>query len=104
MDKITILASKAPWARSIDLLICSSDSQRIVSQATSISFEDVPEGTLLEPTIHLRYEEAQTLMDELWNCGIKPSEMKDDALELKSTKYHLEDMRRIAFKYIEHDN
>lgn len=41
---------------------------------------------------------AQQLMDELWKCGLRPSEGTGSAGQLASVQYHLEDMRRLVFE------
>ena len=49
-----------------------------------------------DPTMHLRYEEAQRLMDELWRCGLRPSEGTGSAGSLAATERHLKDMQEIT--------
>lgn len=56
------------------------------------------------PTVTLSCSAAlaeQVLMDELWDRGFRPSEGLGSAGALAATQQHLEDMRRIAFRYIE---
>lgn len=36
-------------------------------------------------------------MDQLWNCGLRPTEGSGSAGSLAATQRHLEDMRKIAF-------
>lgn len=74
-----------------------------VSQAIAKPFvlEQVEDGVLIaEPFIKLDIASAQQLMDELWRCGIKPTEGTGSAGSLKATERHLEDMRKVAFKYL----
>ena len=49
------------------------------------------------PTFWLRPEQAQALMDDLFNAGVRPSEMGYPG-QLAAVKYHLEDMRRLVFE------
>lgn len=42
----------------------------------------------------------QVLMDDLWNCGIRPTEGKGSAGQLDAVQNHLNDMRRIAQKLL----
>lgn len=49
-------------------------------------------------TLRLEQEEAQHLMDALWDSGIKPSEGTGSAGALLATQKHLEDMRRLVLK------
>jgi len=50
------------------------------------------------PTFVLDKAAAQLLMDDLWNCGLRPSEGSGSAGALAATQRHLEDMRRLVFK------
>jgi hypothetical protein len=40
---------------------------------------------------------SQVLMDDLWACGVRPTEGSGSAGSLKATENHLDDMRKIAF-------
>jgi hypothetical protein len=50
---------------------------------------------------HLDPNEAQTLMDDLWQAGLRPSEGSGSAGSLAATERHLADMQKIAFKFLE---
>lgn len=56
-----------------------------------------PRQELPEP-FPMSWDDAQSLMDQLWNCGVRPTEGTGSAGSLAATKNHLEDMRRIVFK------
>lgn len=43
---------------------------------------------------------AQELVNSLWECGIRPAAAKGSAGQLSAVQYHLEDMRKIAFKNV----
>ena len=66
---------------------------------TKITQED--EYTAPEPLFKLDHEEAQTLMDALWDCGIRPSEGMGSAGQLAAVQNHLKDMQKIAFAYLD---
>lgn len=57
------------------------------------------------PMMELRYEAAQRLMTELWNCGLRPDGFvatEESAKGMIAMQgQHLEDMRKIAFAFIE---
>jgi hypothetical protein len=86
----------------IELLARTFDhTTRTYAVATKIDFEDVPEskvGMRVEPFAFLDEMEAQTLMNDLWRCGLRPSEEVGSVGELRAVKYHLEDMRRLVFE------
>jgi len=50
-----------------------------------------------EPALRMHKKAAQLLMDELWRCGLRPSEGTGSAGSLQATERHLHDMQRIAF-------
>lgn len=53
------------------------------------------------PLLQLRPEQAQLLMDDLWRCGLRPSEGSGSAGALAATQAHLKDMQTLTFKLIE---
>lgn len=71
------------------------DSAKYV--ATSISFSKHKIGQWVDPLLNLQREEAQQLMDELWNAGVRPVGAAGSAGQLDAVKYHLEDMRKLVF-------
>lgn len=50
-----------------------------------------------DPAMSISMKDAQRLMDELWHCGLRPSEGSGSAGSLRATEKHLDDMRKIAF-------
>jgi hypothetical protein len=65
-----------------------------------IEFETLPEGEASHPIAAMNDEEAQCLMDSLWDCGIRPTAGQGSAEQLAATERHLEDMRTIAFSTV----
>ena len=61
---------------------------------TMVSCEEGP--AINQPTLTISTEEAQFLMDELWRCGLRPSEGTGSAGSLAATERHLKDMQDIA--------
>lgn len=53
------------------------------------------------PTMRLDPQDAQLLMDQLWNCGVRPTEGTGSAGALAAKDEHLQDMRRIAFSQLQ---
>lgn len=73
------------------------------SVASGITFKEVePDYVLPEsPFLSLSRTDAQTLMDELWRCGLRPSEGSGSAGAMAATQLHLKDMQTIAFELLE---
>lgn len=54
--------------------------------------EEVPEFLSLSPTI------AQSLMDQLFECGVRPTQGFGSPGQVEALKNHVDDLRQIAFK------
>jgi len=104
-DRIEIRAEKPLYRNRIDLLLLahgfSSGGGETLSVGRSVAFELLPEDHVFgEPTVSLQMREAQMLMDELWRCGLRPSEGTGSAGSLAATQAHLKDMQTIAFQLL----
>jgi hypothetical protein len=51
----------------------------------------------INPTIVLAPKEAQDLVNDLWDAGIRPIAAKGSSGQLEAVEKHLKDMRHIAF-------
>ena len=89
-----IRAQKLPWNSGVELVILSHDGTSVCYQLMMCKV--VPESAI-EPTVKIGITEAQVLMDDLWNAGIRPTEGTGSAGSLRATERHLEDMRRLIF-------
>jgi hypothetical protein len=69
--------------------------------AKNIEWEERQEAQLISPIFYMQIQDAQVLMDDLWAAGMRPTEGTGSAGSLSATQKHLEDMRRIAFRFIE---
>ncbi len=50
------------------------------------------------PTVQLNKHAAQKLMDDLWDCGLRPSEGSGSAGQLAAVQNHLADLRKLLSK------
>ena len=64
---------------------------------TELENKDLFASNVLPP-VTLDKTAAQKLIDELWDCGLRPSEGSGSAGCLAATQRHLEDMRTLVFK------
>jgi hypothetical protein len=88
-----------PWRRGIGLHIGVQDLDGSMSVARNIRLERMKEGEIFaDPVMQLDMASAQSLMDELWHAGIRPSEGSGSAGSLAATERHLADMRALVFK------
>lgn len=92
---IRVQCDNAPWRRGVEFLIRQGRSHRGV-----VTFEEIPDGSIPEPSFMLAREDAQSLMDELWACGFRPTEGSGSAGSLAATQRHLDDMRKLVFDNI----
>lgn len=99
---IELLLHRSPWRDGLEVLICERDHRDgITAVARALTLEKLPESerdNQLDPTMRLDGEAARRLMDELWRCGIRPSNGAGNVGQLAATEKHLEDMRTLVFK------
>lgn len=93
-EKIEVRAHRGPWNRWIELVAFTGNSA-----AVNVEMRKIEDGEPLElvPIFRLHETEAQTLMDDLWHAGIRPTEGSGSAGSMRATEKHLADMRVIAF-------
>ena len=89
-----------PWSRCLDLWIFQKDHDGKVSVATDFEMKPLALNELATPppAFSLSMLAGQELMDELWRCGLRPTEGTGSAGALAATQKHLEDMRTLVFK------
>ncbi len=90
---MNIRMRKTDWNAGLRFLI--RDGRHYVENLT---FKPAKEGEYIGETGHLTPEEAQVLMDDLWNCGLRPTEGTGSAGSLKATQNHLSDLQRLVFR------
>jgi hypothetical protein len=93
--KTVIRAQSTPWHLGVELFIGDQDGKTRVKE---ILLERLDEMVQAPPSFNLDRMEAQTLMDDLWNCGIRPTEGSGSAGALRAVERHLEDLQKLVFK------
>jgi len=88
-----------PWYAGLSFIWFEPEQDGKISVADPITIRLVEKDAMpaVKPMLTLRKDEAQVLMDDLWNCGIRPTDRANDVGELRATKEHLKDMQRIVF-------
>lgn len=77
----------------------SGEDRLVVAQP--VEFKQLtPEEAVFEGAyaMVLKRDDLQSLMDELWSVGVRPSEGTGSAGSLAATERHLKDMRSLVFK------
>jgi len=70
---------------------------RDYSVARFLQLEPAPKNRPFDPFISIDRRTAQQLMDDFWDCGLRPSEGTGSAGAMAATQKHLQDMTTIAF-------
>lgn len=97
MQTITeFYAERFRFGSTIQLQAICRHSNGSLSVAQNITFRDIEEGECCEPFVTISSTAAQMLMDELWRCGLRPTQGEGSAGSLAATERHLKDMRQIA--------
>lgn len=99
MRKMEVWAERSMIRNSIDLWVVDKTGDRVAYglPLTMQTMTPEQEDCVVDSTMSLPVPTAQILMDELWRCGIRPTEGTGSAGSLAATERHLEDMRAIAF-------
>lgn len=64
---------------------------------------DVPKGNEpYAPSAEISMSAAQTLMDQLWVCGLRPTQSDTNAGALSALKDHLKDLQKINDQLLAH--
>lgn len=106
MKRLEIYCELRNFGRSIDLHVSNYRSAlegaEIVQVAMPLVFEkrSVSEDNG-PPALSLTMQDAQDLIDQLWRCGLRPSEGSGSAGALAATQLHLKDMQTITFELLE---
>jgi len=92
-EKIRVTADYSVINRGIELWILQDDNK--VAELTFIPYTP---GNRVQSTLSLSTKGGQDLMDQLWQCGLRPTEGQGSAGALLATEKHLSDMRTIVAK------
>ncbi len=94
-------AQKGNWGADVEIVLADK-REKGYAYVTDliITYDENNHGRVIDPTFKLSYEDAQQLMDDLWQCGLRPSEGTGSAGALAATQEHLDDMRKLVFDYI----
>jgi len=102
MMSLRIDAHREVWSNKINLRIAEVvDGKLYLAKPVEFSAAELTDGDYVNPCISFNQTEAQTLMDALWFCGVRPTEGSGSAGSLKATQDHLKDMQKIAFHFLE---
>ena len=95
-NTIEIFTQLSPWSKSVEFCVVSRDGEQFYKAEPLIMKETSPD-LIAEPLFTLSHKAVQSLIDDLWRCGYRPSEGSGSAGQLRATQNHLNDMRKLVF-------
>jgi len=95
MNGIDVMARREEWSMGVSLFLRQKQGKGWAS-ANPIVMAPHEQGERIDPMVTIDMRAAQQLMDELWQCGLRPSEGTGSAGSLAATERHLKDMQTIA--------
>lgn len=76
--------------------------RRYVALPAAFTLKEQTElGVMTEPTLVIKAEQAQQLIDELWAAGLRPNNGEGGLAQVDAIKAHLADMRALVFGELE---
>ena len=97
---LEFMARREDWNYGISLFARQQTGGMGLFVAKPLELTQHEKGLIIEPFARLEIEAAQQLMDELWRCGLRPTEGTGSAGSLAATEKHLKDMQKIVFKQL----
>lgn len=68
---------------------------------TNVTLETVEVGTFERPLLYMPDEAAQQLMDDLWNAGVRPANVRSMSEIVEAKEAHIQDLRNVAFRLLD---
>lgn len=96
---LRVSAAAQPWSRSVDLY-AGIVGPTMTYMAMPVSMIAQPPMAAVRPFMTVGLDVAQQLMDELWRCGLRPTEGTGSAGGLAATERHLADMRALVAHHV----
>lgn len=101
---LEVRCQREPWKDGVEVAVFQKHPTGRVMYAERLTMRELTPGEDIgEPTMRLSNQEAQALVDELWRCGLRPSEGAGSAGSLAATERHLKDMQTIAMGLLRKD-
>jgi len=77
------------------VFVTTQNGERLV--AAPVALNAYSDQEIIEPLLTLSHDEAQLLMEELWQAGVRPAQAAGSVGQLGAVEKHVADMRSIAF-------
>ena len=97
-ELVRFTAVRAEWNAQIELRAGVKMHDGTFSVARPMVFEPTARGSAVPAFAAIEFEEAQRLMDALWQAGVRPTDGTGSTGQLAATQAHLADMRKLVFE------
>lgn len=97
MNNLDIRCNTTEWRSGVEIRARANNGGGY-AYMEPVVFSDGAEGDYLPPAMVIDMDSAQRLMDELWGCGLRPTDGSGSAGAMAATQKHLEDMRSLVFE------
>jgi len=92
---------REPFGRGLSMYLSEPSAvPNSIAIATNIMFETIKDHSITPALMSIDMNEAQQLMDELWHCGVRPTEGSGSAGAMRAVENHLADLRKITNKLL----
>lgn len=107
VDTLKISAMRLAWDETIQLAIMTADRKNYMFEAR---FQKREDGVAIpsEALMRMEIRDAQSLMDELWDCGIRPTSGAGSAgamtmaqEQIKSLRDEISHLRNVNWKMLQ---
>lgn len=98
-----LMARREDWSNGISIYMRQRTVGHGDTVAMPVTMERREPGAMVEPMLRLGIQQAQQLIDELWQCGLRPTEGAGSAGSLAATERHLKDMQTVALGLLRKD-
>jgi len=95
--KIRVRRSDYGYSQFMQLLLFKRERGKLFIGSVEWTHQE-QEGMDALPAMSLDDTMGQEIMDNLWQCGIRPSEGSGSSGSLAATERHLKDMQKLVFK------
>ncbi|MBK7822958.1 MAG: hypothetical protein IPJ61_18410 [Tessaracoccus sp.] len=96
-ELVRFTAVRAEWNAQIELRAGVRMHDGTFSVAQPLVFAPASRGEEVRAFAAIEFEEAQRLMDALWQAGVRPTDGTGSTGQLAATQAHLADMRKLVF-------
>lgn len=104
MNAMRFFAVREPWRQAIALHVRVKNAAGAVAFLKDLIVETLPDdhdfAQIQDAPIYLNDDAAQSLMDELWNCGVRPRDGSGSNATAMEAQAHIKDLQQFALRLL----